>query len=261
MYLLPVLFFLFILGIAVGSFINVLIDRIPQDKTIRGRSYCDNCQATLNWYDLIPLVSFLLLTGRCRYCRKRISFQYPLVEFITGLNFMGVYLFNQNYTSSPLFPPYLFFVTASLISIFFVDIKYGIIPDKIVFPTLLLVILYQIYLITQGALIPATFGKTLLGGLAVSGFFLFLIVLTKGRGMGGGDVKLGFLIALLSEWPKLVLTIYLAFILGGIAAIVLLLSKRKKFGETIPFGPFLVVSFYIILLFSERLSSLFFVWG
>lgn len=260
MYLLSVLFFLFILGTAVGSFVNVLIDRIPQGKTIRGRSYCDNCQAILNWNDLIPLVSFLLLGGKCRYCRKRISFQYPVVEFITGLSFMGIYLLNQTLSRAPLSTLYLFLATTSLITIFFVDIKYGIIPDKIVFPTLLLVILYQIYLITQGSLIPTTFGKTLLGGLAVSGFFLFLIAVTKGRGMGGGDIKLSFLIALLSGWPKLILTIYLAFILGGLVAIVLLLSKRKKFGETIPFGPFLVVSFYIILFYGERFLSFFFVW-
>ena len=262
---------IFLLGLAVGSFLNVLIDRLPKEENVLvGRSYCDHCRHQLVWYDLIPLLSFVLLAGRCRYCQKKISWQNPLVELVTGGFFVlvvfrilgdlggsGISVTSICYL--PAGKAGLLFVICSLIVIFFADLKYGIIPDRIVFPAIVLTSLFHfagVFLLRPtirgvpsghlgggtSPILNSQFSilNYLLAGLVASGFFGLLVVLTKGRGMGLGDVKLAFLMGLVLGLPRIIVALYFAFLTGALVSAILILSKKKKFGQTVPFGPFLV---------------------
>jgi len=235
---------LFIFGFFIGSFLNVLADRLPRGETvIKGRSHCDKCKKTLQWYDLIPLASFVLLKGRCRYCHTRLSFVYPMVEITTGVLFVitTIFVFNNFQFSIINFQflislIYYLFIVSSLIVIFFADLKYEIIPDKIILPAIIVSALYLI-LNTQYAILPY-----LLSALGAGLFFLLLFLITKGKGMGLGDVKFACLMGLILGFPNIVISLYIAFLTGAIIGVALIIWKRRKMpGATIPFGPFLVL--------------------
>lgn len=272
--------FLFFIGLAVGSFLNVLIDRLPKEENVLvGRSYCDHCRHPLAWYDLIPLLSFVLLRGRCRYCQKKISWQYPMVELLTGGMFvLGSLGFLGSLGGSLISLCYLFFVLCCLIVIFFADLKYGIIPDKVVYPAIAVTFLFRL----QGVRLANSFtpgsaswrtgvfpwlasghlgGGTspiinyLLAGLGALGFFGALVLLTKGKGMGLGDVKLAFLMGLALGFPEIIVALYFAFLTGALLSAILILTKRKKFGQTIPFGPFLSAGTIFSLFYGEKAVS------
>ncbi|MEK7534558.1 MAG: prepilin peptidase [Patescibacteria group bacterium] len=265
-------FLIFVLGVGVGSFLNVLIDRLPRDESfLIGRSYCESCKKTLRWYDLIPLLSFISLKARCRYCRVPLSYYYPLVELVTGIMFVSAIIFTQSFASEESFfhlrgvaEPgtvrylaerllggeslglvFYLFIFSSFIVVFFADLKYGIIPDKITYSAVIVSILYIIlntnYLILS-----------LVSALGSFLFFLLIFLATRGRGMGFGDVKLAFLIGLILGFPKTVVALYVAFLTGAVISIILILGKKKKFkGSTIPFGPFLVIGTFIALFWGE----------
>lgn len=250
-----VVYFIFFLGLAIGSFLNVVIDRSPRGISIRGRSHCDSCKKNLAWLDLLPLVSFAILGGKCRFCRSPLSFQYPIVEGLTGIMFVAVLLFlfpNERIINSELgiidFATlgFYLFILANLIAIFFIDLKYGIIPDILVFLSIALTFPY--FLIIHNSL----FLSHLLS--AVGAFLLFLLIFvgTKGRGMGFGDVKLSFLMGLFLGFPKIIIALYVAFLTGAVVALILVIWGKKKFrGGTIPFGPFLVIGTVVALIFGE----------
>ncbi len=268
-------FFLFILGLSIGSFLNVLIDRIPKDESpFKGRSYCDKCKKTLKWHDLIPLISHLYLKGKCRYCRAHISFYYPLVELVTGILFViaFVYVYGLQSTvyslSFSIFNSqfsiflYYLFILSCFIVIFFTDIKYGIIPDKIVYPAIAIVTIYnlQFFHIRQGFGGQAT-NNYLLSAFGAFGFFLTLYLITRGKGMGFGDVKLSFLLGLVLGFPKVVVALYLAFLTGAIVGSILIIWRKKKLkGGTIPFGPFLIIGAVLSLFFGEKIIHLVSLW-
>lgn len=208
-----------------GSFLNVLIDRLPKRKNVlTGRSVCDHCNKTLRWFELIPLLSFLIQGGRCRRCSAKLSWQYPIVELVTGVSFaLGV-------------NPLLF---SSLLVIFVADFKYQIIPDSMVVFGLLGVLL-------QGhPFWISAFGASL--------FFLLLWLVTRGKGMGLGDVKLAFLMGLLLGYPKIVVAGYLAFLTGAVVGVILILLGIKKPKDHISFGPFLILGTLIALVWGEKI--------
>ena len=254
-----ILFIVFILGICVGSFLNVLIDRIPNDESpFRGRSYCDKCKKTLRWYDLIPLLSYLYLKGKCRYCRAQISFSYPLVELITGVMFVLTffYLKDLRFTIYDLrfFLNYFYyaFILSSFIVIFFTDLKYGIIPDKILYPAVAAAAIFNF----QFSIFNFIFSA--LGAFI---FFLALFLITKGKGMGFGDVKLSFLLGLVLGFPKIIVGLYLAFLTGAIIGSILIIWGEKKLkGGTIPFGPFLIIGAVLSIFFGEKITHLASLW-
>ncbi len=242
--------FIFCLGAVIGSFLNVLIDRIPRgENPLQGRSHCDYCHHKLAWYDLIPYLSFILLRGNCRYCHKFIGWKYPFIELSTACLFLATVV-SMSFTSSfdLVRLLYLLLIDASLICIFYTDLFSGIIPDVIIFPTMLIAGLYV--LTTQGT------GSMfyLFSAVGALLFFLLLFTITKGRGMGFGDVKFSFLIGLILGWPNTFLSIYVAFLTGAAVAFILILWKKKKLrGSTIPFGPFLVFGTFISLFFGTFL--------
>lgn len=243
--------YLFIMGICVGSFLNVLIDRLPKGENFfSGRSYCDNCRHKLSWYDLIPIISFFILGRKCRYCKNKISWQYPVVEFATGISFTATYiylhyLFPRIDMIFPLF--YFLCIVSGMTVIFATDIKYMIIPDEIVLPLGILSIFFDIFMQ------KADFMNFIFSALSFSLFFLMLLLVTKGKGMGFGDVKLAFIMGLILGFPKIIVAFYLSFLTGALISAILILRKRKSFKSTIPFGPFLSASALISLFFGESL--------
>lgn len=234
--------FIFIFGLVFGSFLNVLIYRLNVEKAPKfwqGRSFCPKCKHTLGWQDNIPLLSFVLLRGRCRWCRKPISWQYPVVELTTAISFSLIAL------TAPTFGPLgllgALTTTASLIVIFFSDLLYGLIPDEMV---------------VVGSIAAAVFNfqfSIFIVGLLTSLGFLTIVLLTRFRGMGLGDVKLAFFMGILLGWPKILVALWTAFVLGGVFAVGLLLLKRTKLSATIALGPFLVIGVLISALWSDQL--------
>lgn len=241
---------LFLFGISIGSFLNVVIDRLPfEESIIAGRSHCDFCKKTLAWYDLIPLFSFVFLRGRCRDCHSRLSLQYPLIEILTGLAFVAIFLIEQrsmqfSYTQFMLD----LCLIASGISLFMMDVKYTILSDKVLLVATLCIGI-KIVLTSPLSLLP------LLGIGVVSSFpLLLLFIFTKGRGMGFGDVKLAGVMGFLLGFPLIIVAYYVAFLTGALYAIILIMLGKKKFkGSTIAFGPFLLLATVVTALWGNIL--------
>ena len=244
-------FFIFIVGLFAGSFLNVLADRLPKGKSpIKGRSHCDKCRKTLKWFDLIPLLSFISLKGKCRYCFTPLSFYYPIVELATGVIFALTFYFfgimNHELRIMDLF--YYLFLVSSLIVIFFADLRYGIIPDKVVFSAITIIFLYLF--INPSSLII----NHLFSAVGASLFFLLLFLITKGKGMGFGDVKFAFLMGLILGFPNIIVGLYVAFLTGAIIGCILILWRKKRvFGTAIPFGPFLVIGTLVSIFLGDFL--------
>jgi len=261
------LFFIFLFGLVVGSFLNVVICRLGTKKSaLKGRSFCPHCKHTLAWYDLIPVLSFALLKGQCRYCAKKISWQYPLVELATGLLFLLA--FRAVYSGSLTLrtggglgwgtaTSLLLAVISFLIVIFVYDLKHYLIPDKIIFPAIVVACLYQVssQLTAYSQRLTLTTFYPLFAALGAATFFLLLVLITRGKGMGVGDIKLAFLMGLLLSWPQIVTALFIAFLSGGLIGLVLILARKKKLKSTVPFGPFLVSGTIIALFWGEKIVS------
>lgn len=241
-----IILFLFLIGISLGSFATVLIDRLSQNRKITGRSKCDFCRKKLAWYDLFPILSFLILRGRSRCCGNKLSIYYPFVEFIMGLVFVisWIYIPFDNLFYKTIALGLLF----NLIVIFFADVKYMIIPDQILIS--LLVVSIPFFLIN--------IFNHLLAAVILCVIFYFLFFITRGRGLGFGDVKFAFVIGFLQGIELGFLSIYLSFILGGIFATILLFLKKKNMKSKIAFGPFLVLGVIISLFFPQLVRKVIF---
>lgn len=244
--------FVFLFGISVGSFLNVVIYRSNHDDSIaRGRSYCPNCKHTLSFFDLIPLLSFVFLLGKCRYCGKRISWQYPLVEITTGL--LAVFLWM--YISDLSFSGYLrylllFGIFSSFLVIFVSDFLY---KTVLMIPLGIGTFFSLIYLILTKSLVIGNFYSAL-------GSFVFFSVLnfvSKGKWMGLGDAFLGFFIGIFLGWPKTFISLYLAFLTGAFIGVILILLRKKRFGQKIAFGPFLIIGTVITFFYGTNLWKFF----
>lgn len=244
------LFILFTFGLCIGSFFNVVIDRIPQKISIlKGRSHCENCKHVLAWYDLIPLLSFFFLEGKCRYCKSTLSWQYPLVEFLTGILFVISFLLSGSVYDVQAIVQFVILISifSTFLALSIMDSKYGILSDKLViFSTIL-------------SLILLSFQPSLLLSHVITGMICFvvlflLLLITKGKGIGFGDVKLSFVMGLLLGYPSIIVAFYLAFLTGGCVALILVIAKKKKLvGGTIAFGPFLLLGTYISWYFGNTL--------
>lgn len=249
-------FFSFWLGVSLGSFANVLIDRMQRDESLLGNSHCENCNYQLCWFDNIPILSFFILKGCCRQCQSRISWQYPLVEALFGFIFLITFwqwlLIGNGWVDLVFY----FVITFIFLVILVWDFKYMIIPNFLVSSGLLVTISYLIYngfinknLISwQGDLIGSLFG-----GLIVGGFFALMFYGSKGRWIGGGDVKLGFWLGFLVGVKWTYLFLMLSYVTGAIYSIFLVIFGKKGMKSQVPFGPFLIIAGYLILFFGEKL--------
>lgn len=249
----------FLFGLAIGSFLNVVIFRLEKDKLIlSGRSKCPKCQAVLNWRDLVPLLSFVWQKGRCRYCGAKISRQYPVVEMATGLLFLSAVLIRQSAEKNPAYSDSLLafmtifdlIIISFLIVIFVYDLKHYLIPDKIVYPAIGISFLY--FLAADYGSLPGR----ILAGFGTAVFFLLLVVVSRGRWMGLGDAKLSFLMGLWLGWPLVLAALLLSFFSGAGAGLVLIILGRKKMKSEIPFGPFLTGSTILVFLLAPFFKSI-----
>lgn len=265
-------FFIFSLGAAVGSFLGVIVDRISSKEPIwKGRSHCDHCRHKLHALDLIPIVSFFLISGKCRYCHEKLSLSYSLIEVIAGVSFVaaGYAVFHESWyliaqVQYQLLAVYYFALLSALIAIFFTDLRFGIIPFKIVAFAMLVTIIWYLVLpslsFSSAAMqvlgLQLNFFSIFGAAFGAGGFFFLLFVVTKGRGMGFGDVVYAFLMGFTLGFPKVLLGLYIAFIAGAVVSLLLVALKKKKLkGGTIPFGPFLVLGTIVSLLWGNLLLS------
>lgn len=290
----------FILGSVLGSFAKVLSDRSLKGKSFSGRSYCPYCKKILNWYDLLPVFSYIALVGKCRHCKHKIPLEYLLVEVLMGClvgflfwqssanfqtlvaNFESIFNFQFLIFVSDLAFKTFFIVV--LVVFFLTDFKKMFIPDRIVLPSIVISVIYLlsitlykvVYLyysllkspIGQKLLPPYTnyfqrhaiitaqpLFTAILCALLVGGFFMALIIITKGKGMGGGDVKLGVLMGLGLGFPGSLLALTLAFLTGSVISLMLVAFRKKDFGSHIAFGPFLVLGSLITLFWGPQILS------
>lgn len=278
---------IFVAGAFIGSFLNVVADRVSNDQSpVSGRSHCDHCGKPLAPRDLIPLLSYILLRGRCRQCGEKLSLYYPASEILTGLAFFGVAWYLDIFT----IPNYLIWVTFAYlatiasfyITIFLADLKYKLIPNKIIKPAIWFVLFMMIgsfgliavssyrqmmadefgrYLLQVGywqqqifAMAQGIVMTIIVAGLLAL-FFRFLIWITKGKGMGGGDVKLAFLIGLVNGFPMNIVAIVLGFVSGALISLILMATKRKGMKDVIPFGPFLVLGSVLAFAFGQQIFN------
>ncbi len=244
-----VILFSFILGSCVGSFLLVVVERSEKNKSfLWGRSQCDFCHHTLNLGDLVPLFSFLALGGKCRYCQKKLSMSYWIVEAVSGVLFVLPVLFLSHLSLVSWFIIGGWWILlSSFFIIFLSDFWYGIIPDG---ATLIITLLG----VLRAWFILHTLPLALLTGVGSCLIFLTLFLLTRGRGMGLGDVKLAGALGLLLSWPQITVALYSSFISGALLALVLIIQKKKKLhGSTLAFGPFLVVGALIALTYGDMI--------
>lgn len=240
--------FIAVLGLVMGSFIGALTWRFPRrESIIKGRSHCDNCGKKIGWFDNIPLFSFLILKGRCRNCRKAISLRYPLIELSTALIFLFIFWATASHW---ILFFYLLILSVFLIPIFIIDFEHQIIPDRLVFLSLGLI--WGMLLLSSNA----DFFQHLFWGFSAGLFLLSVNLITKGKGMGLGDVKLALVGGTFFGWPLTPLWLFAAFLTGAITGIILIILGKARFGKQIAFGPFLIISFFIVLLWGNLLLKL-----
>jgi len=263
LYLLIILFFA--LGLAVGSFLNVVAYRTVHGGSVfLGSSVCPRCKHKLTPLDLIPIVSFLLLAGKCRYCGKKISLQYPLVEVTTGILFVFTFLYWLNTAYSiqhTLFVLtsliYLLFVVSVLIVLFVTDILDGVLPNSVVLPAIAFVLILKSIFLVNGDITLSSLIIDVAAAIVVASAFFTIVYFSNEKAMGGGDVKLAFLVSLVVGWPATILALFVSFLTGAFVAVMLILLGKKRFGQTVPFGPFLVIGAFLALFWGREIIEIY----
>ncbi len=257
--------FVFFFGLTIGSFINCLVWRLHKKEGMWDRSYCPKCRKQIAWYDNIPLLSFCLLRGKCRHCRKSISLQYPLVELAVAVLFLLAWraelalwpiASGLDVDLSMIIPSihvlaYVFrdwFIIAVMTVIFIYDLRWYLILDKITLPACAVIVAINL-------LLGANWLNMLISGIIGGGFFYLQFIISRGKWIGGGDIRLGLLMGLSLGWPYVLLAIFLAYFLGSIVGVGLILSGKKKWGSRIPLGTFLSFSTVIILLWGRAILA------
>lgn len=258
-------------GLALGSFVNALVWRLHEQDAVKrgkkgsdelsiakGRSMCPHCRHKLAARDLVPVLSWVALRGKCRYCKKSISPQYPLVELLTAALFVALYIWwPVSFTTAQtvIFVLWLALATGFMALIVY-DLRWMLLPDRIVYPlTGLAAVIAAIAALTADNPAMAVL-NTILAVAVSGGLFYLLFQISKGKWIGGGDVKLGWLLGLVAATPaRSALLIFLAALLGSLVSIPLLLSKRMKRDSVIPFGPFLITAAVLVQLFGHGILS------
>jgi len=241
---------IFSLGLIVGSFSNVCIYRIPRNESvIYPASHCPKCRTKIKPVDNIPLLSYILLKGRCRNCGSKISIQYPVVEFLTGLIYLIIYLI---YGLSIQSLVYIILLSA-LIIIAFIDLQEQIIPDVISLPGIVVGLILS-FIVPYMSFINSVLGTLVGGGIILIIAWVGSIIFKK-EAMGGGDVKLAAMIGAFLGWRYTIISLFLGFFIGALVGIILILSKIKSKEDMVPFGPFIVLGSIITLLWGEKILA------
>jgi leader peptidase (prepilin peptidase)/N-methyltransferase len=242
MALVPVVTF----GLVIGSFLNVVIARVPERRSLwMPGSTCPGCGNAIAWHDNIPLVSFLVLQGRCRACAAPIPWRYPLVEATTAALFVVAWLvFGGDLRQFAMAVVFL----AALVAITVIDLRHQVIPDVITLPGI------GVGLVASVAADRVSWLQSAVGILVGGGLFVLVIVLSRG-GMGGGDLKLGAMLGAFLGWQALLVGLFVAVMLGGLSAVALLASRRLARKDAIPFGPFLALGGAVALFWGDAILA------
>lgn len=285
---------LFIIGLLIGSFLNVISFRYSENQKLLGwhamggRSKCRTCSVELKWFELIPLLSFIIQRGKCRHCYESLSRQYPVVETITGFAtaFLPIFLYQYFHIAQAiaqhqdigwfyLFTALWLLATYTFIVISTIDFRLRIIPDQCnIFIGIIAIVVTAVKymnptkfplhgsflgnyadVLAQHSNIFINIAFALIASTALFGGIIFF---TRGRGMGLGDLKLALPIAILLSWPDAVLSFAFAFIIGSVFGLTLILKKKKTFKEAVPFGPFIVLGVYVLIFYGEPLIRWYF---
>lgn len=268
---------LFIWGLCLGSFVNALVWRLHEQATskkqslktkkasgslsiVNGRSMCVNCKHTLAWYDLIPLLSWLQLQGRCRYCKKPISPQYPIVELITGVVFAGSYLLWPSIVhlnGQWLLLSVWLACSVGLLALAVYDLRWMLLPNKIIYPTLAVAVVGRLGYIVAFEDRPLHAIFLWAGSIIIaSGVFLALFVYSKGKWIGYGDVRLGLITGtLLADPQKALAMIFIASLIGTLLVLPGIMSGKKTMASKLPYGPFLIAATAIMIIFGDSLLN------
>ena len=266
---------LILLGLAFGSFTNALVWRIHEQESLKkkknpnkeklrelsiskGRSMCPHCEHTLVWYDLVPVVSWLSLGGKCRYCKKPISWQYPLVEVLAAVSFaLSYYFWPQEITT--IFGAFAFgawlLVVIIFIALTIYDLRWMQLPNRLIYPLYVAVVAFR--LLQVAATSPTATGwlaevtASIAGALVLGGLFWIIYQVSNGTWIGGGDVRLGFALGILLGWQKALLNLAFAAYLGSAVILVLVLIGKYHKKLKLPFGPFLITAAVVCMLWGQ----------
>ncbi|MDP3999730.1 MAG: prepilin peptidase [bacterium] len=250
--------FLFVFGLVIGSFLNVLAFRYDPDqpffglKRWGGRSHCLFCSQQLKWYELIPILSFIIQEGRCLVCRKKLFWQYPLVELASGLTFfLPYYFYNSANEASYFITAFWILIFLIFILIWAIDARISVIPDELNFFLGLLGVALLDMTNASRVIWLNHFWAALAGAL----FFGAIIYFSEGRAMGGGDLKMAVALGLIFGWPNLVYILAVAFVVGAFWGLTLMGLNKKNSKDAVPFGPFLILGSLVIFFFGDVLIS------
>jgi len=251
-----ILILFFILGLIIGSFLNVVVFRTRIEESLWGRSFCPKCKKKIAWYDNIPVLSFAILGAKCRKCRKKISWQYPIVELLTAVTFACVawHFFSASDPSTWAFTFYYLVIFSLLIAILIYDYLYMEIPGIILWPAVGFVIFSHLLFDwiqkdTFSDILELNIYSGVLAGFLAFLFFFLLVTLSREKWMGMGDAYLVILLGLITGWPQILLALFLAFFIGAFYGIILIVGKKKTMKSQIPFAPFLIVGAAIAIFF------------
>lgn len=239
-------FIFLILGLIVGSFLNVLIFRMDDlNSVINTRSHCQSCKRVIAWYDLIPFLSFFILRARCRNCGEKISAQYPIVELCTGLLFAFLYLsFGLSWGLA------FYLIVFSLLTVIFVyDLSTQTVPELFVWIALGLSVLFGWYFAGFSII------SMIAGGVIGGGFLAILVYYSKEKWMGAGDIKIGLILGVLCGYPNAIFGLFFAFILGSVVGLLMIAKDGKNLKTAIPFAPFMILSTLLTLTYGQVVIS------
>ncbi len=244
-----------LIGLIIGSFLNVCIYRIPKKESILfPPSHCFSCENNLKSNDLFPVFSYIFLKGKCRYCSNKISIQYPLIEILNSLT----YLLLLSHFGLSIQLLFYIILASTLIVVISIDYYHQIIPNELVLFTLIIGIIYRITTyITFNESLFTVLKESFLGFLIGGGFYFSIFIITRGN-MGGGDIKL---MAVLGIWLGIIdtgIAIFLTFMIGAVVSLFLLITKIKGRKDVIPFGPFIALGTFITLLYKIDLIDVYF---
>lgn len=260
----------FIFGLIIGSFLNAVVYRLEAVETLLGRSHCPNCKKKIRWFDNVPVLSFILLSARCRDCGEKISWQYPIVELAVGMIFalIGNYFFFLGDSSTWLITLFYLTIFSILIVIFVYDFKYMEIPMLVFWIGMGVSLSYFFYTDWQNfknvsSIFQLGIFSGILGAAVAGGFFFSLAAYSKETWMGYGDVYLGVLVGLIVGWPNIWAALMISFIVGAVISVGLIAVNKKNMKSQVPFAPFLITGTFLAVILPQMfpvVKNLFFIF-
>lgn len=254
---------LLILGLIIGSFLNAVVYRLESVESLLERSHCPHCRKKVRWFDNVPVISFILLSARCRDCGEKISWQYPIVEIAAGIVFalIGNYFFSPTDFSSWLLTAYYLLIFSILLIIFVYDFKYMEIPMLVLWIGVSVSLAYFIFFDWQNfqaaaSILDLRTMSGILGGLVAGGFFFALAFYSKETWMGYGDAYLGLLAGLVVGWPYIWGALMLSFTIGALVSVGLIAVRKKNMKSQVPFAPFLITGVFLMVILPQMFPVL-----